>query len=549
MADSARRKPSSQTRKFSCCCSSSGHPHSPENTIIIAKKIHKKHDFFSKPTSNSVPNSPVNSKSGLNFVGKIDPRRILSPGRVSPLDSDPTAVASIHEPSRVVDSALKLRSEPFPGKDESSLSHPGSGSEQCGDMFDVRLNLRGKNGGALVLETSSEVLLANSEVFAGLISEYRKGLRSTGDSNVSNASSKMCRIEVPDVDNLGVFRDTIELMFEDNITKRLLKIGVYRAIDILEVSASIMFTKGVSSCLKYLEAVPWTEEEEQKLRGLFSVFKFEDTESGDILARLYLHNSVDCQQNLGRQLVWSVTTCTYTNARNELKSLVKSLFCRSSMHEKYHPELNKEDLYIVCQSCLSSLVNLLEEATNTSPNRKATKRETGKPLIERISQQVGNINWLLEILLDQQMGEKFVDMWADQGELLKLHEDTSPMIRYELSRISATLIIAMGTRKLHCHSDARTGFLQAWFHPMLSDFGWLRRCKKELDMKALEEAMGQTLLTLPRKQQHTLFMEWFRCFSKRGTECPNLSKAFQIWWRRSFLRGSENNAVEFRLTV
>lgn len=70
----------------------------------------------------------------------------------------------------------------------------------------------------------------------GLISEYRKGLRSTGDSNVSNASSKMCRIEVPDVDNLGVFRDTIELMFEDNITKRLLKIGVYRAIDILEVS-------------------------------------------------------------------------------------------------------------------------------------------------------------------------------------------------------------------------------------------------------------------------------------------------------------------------
>uniref|UniRef100_A0A2P2P010 Transcription regulator n=1 Tax=Rhizophora mucronata TaxID=61149 RepID=A0A2P2P010_RHIMU len=42
------------------------------------------------------------------------------------------------------------------------------------------------------------------------------------------------------------------------------------------------------------------------------------------------------------------------------------------------------------------------------------------------------------------------------------------------------------------------------------------------------------------------FMEWFSCFSKRGAECPNLSKAFQIWWRRSFLRGSETYAIESR---
>lgn len=116
------------------------------------------------------------------------------------------------------------------------MSHSDSSSEPCGGVFDVRLNLKGKKGGALVLETCSEVLIANSEVFSRLISEYRQGLGSTGDRKINNDSSKMCRIEVPDVENLGVFRDTIELMFEDNITKRLLKVGVYRAIDILEVS-------------------------------------------------------------------------------------------------------------------------------------------------------------------------------------------------------------------------------------------------------------------------------------------------------------------------
>ncbi|KAK9987182.1 hypothetical protein SO802_032133 [Lithocarpus litseifolius] len=128
-----------------------------------------------------------------------------------------------------------------------------------------------------------------------------------------------------------------------------------------------------------------------------------------------------------------------------------------------------------------------------------------------------------------------------------MHKNVSPVVRYELSRVSALLFIAMGTRKLHCRSESRSGLLLAWFGPMLLDFGWPQRCRKGLDMKALEEAMGQTLLTLPLKQQYMLFMEWFRCFSKHGTECPNLSKAFQIWWHRSFLRGSETYAIETRI--
>ncbi|KAJ7945247.1 BTB/POZ domain-containing protein [Quillaja saponaria] len=332
-------------------------------------------------------------------------------------------------------------------------------------------------------------------------------------------------------------------MFEDDITKQLLNIGVYRCIDILEVLSSL----GVfSSCLRYLEAVPWTEEEEEKLRSLFKRFKFDDSTTRDILGRLYLHDSVDSPQILSRQLVWSVTTSVEVNARNELKSLVRGLLYKSSVYEKEHLDISKEDLYVVCQSCLDSLVSISEEATETTSHEKLVKKDTGKPLIERISRQVDNINWLLEIMLDLQIAEDFVNMWADQQELLKMYENTSPMVRYELSRVSAIVFVAMGTRKLQCRSESRLKLLQAWFGPMLLDFGWLQRCRKGLDMKALEEAMGQALLTLPLKQQYKLFMEWFCCFSQHSTECPNLSRAFQIWWRRSFLRGSETCAIESR---
>lgn len=523
-------------------------PSSPDSISIHHSKAlrHGKPDNpLAKPVvSNSVPNSPQSAKSGLGLVGRIDPRRILSPGRVSPIDSDPTVDAIQEmgaESSAAVDSAPAARSQSFrvPSK-RFRPPRPESLSGGGGNAFDVRLSLRGKKGGLLVLELNSEVLCANSEVFAGLIEEYRK-------KGSSISSSSMCRIEVPEVENLAMFRETIELMFEeDDITKRLLKIGVFRVIDVLEVSAGIMFSKGVLSCLKYLEAVPWTEEEEEKLRDLFTRFKFDDVTTRDILSRLYLLDSADSEQNLSRQLVWSITSSTDAMARNELKSLVKGLLCKSSVYEKEHPDLNKEDIYAICQSCLDSLVHLFKETSEIVSSEKLVKKDVGKPLIERISRQVDNVNWLLEILLDRQMAEEFVDMWANQEELLKMHENASPMVRYELSRVSAVLFIAMGTRKLHCRTESRSGLLQAWFSPMLSDFGWLQRCRKGLSTKALEEAMGQALLTLPLKQQYLLFMEWFRNFSKYGTECPNLSKAFQIWWRRSFLRGSETNAIESR---
>ncbi|CAK9146929.1 unnamed protein product [Ilex paraguariensis] len=540
MYDSTRHKQRRDPpphRRRSWCCSFTTPPRSPENAVTTHSHHHskpsQKTELPSKQT-NSFPNSPQSSK--LGFVG-----RILSPGRVSPIDSVDNSVQEIIEPSpiRTTNAQSRFTNSPkLPSSEGSENTNNGVKEEGSSGVFDVRLNLKGKNGGSLVLELNSVVLSSNSSVFADLITDYRKG-------SIGSAAS-LCRIEVPEVENLNVFRETIELMFEEDITKQLLKKGVYRSIDILEISAGLMFTRGVLACLKYLEAVPWSEEEEEKLRSLLAKFKFDDATARDILARLYSLDSIHAQQSLARQLVWSITTGVDANARNELKSLVKGLLCKSSVYEKDYPDLNKEDIFVVCQSCLASLVSLFEEASGTNPGGKLAKKGKDKPLIERISKQVDNINWLLEVLLDRQIAEEFVDMWANQGELLRMHGSASPMVRYELSRVSAMLFIAMGTRKLHCQAETRLVLLQAWFGPMLSDFGWLQRCKKGLDMKALEEAMGQALLTLPLKQQYTLFMEWFQSFSKHGTDCPNLSKAFQIWWRRSFPRGSESYAIDSR---
>lgn len=239
-----RRRRGSQYRRRSWCCSFSVPPSSPENI----KTFNKKPDSMPKPGTNSVPSSPLSSKSSLNLVNRMDPRRILSPGRVSPIDSDPTA-ESIQEISQnrsppASSRVARSRSSSFRAPNESSssnLSGPDSGD---GDLFDVRLNLKGKHGGCLVLEMNSRVLCANSEVFSGLIEEFNNNSNNNSNNSKSNGigllekkkKKNVCRLEVPEVENLGVFRETIELMFEENITNKLSKIGVYRSIDILEVS-------------------------------------------------------------------------------------------------------------------------------------------------------------------------------------------------------------------------------------------------------------------------------------------------------------------------
>jgi len=286
-----------------------------------------------------------------------------------------------------------------------------------------------------------------------------------------------------------------------------------------------MFDKGVVSCLNYIEAVPWSESEEEKLKNLFARCTFDESVTQDILARLQLEGPSG-SEDLAAQLIQSIAGGTNGIARKELQSLVNGLLSKSSVYQKDPAGLNKESLYSICHSCLNSLVELFEEAPDSTPSHCAAAK------------QVENINWLLEILIDKQMAEDFVCLWANQKKLIRMHQKASPMVRYELSRISACVFIALGKGELRCPGDVRFAVLEAWFGPMMLDFGWLQRCSKGLDIRVLEEGLGLALLTLSLKQQQRLFVEWFRCFGGKGTECPNLSKAFQVWWRRSFVRRS-----------
>ncbi|GAB4835581.1 hypothetical protein Ancab_000490 [Ancistrocladus abbreviatus] len=173
------------------------------------------------------------------------------------------------------------------------------------------------------------------------------------------------------------------------------------AIDILALSVSIKFRRGILSCLKYPEAGPWTEEEE-KLSRLFSKCKFDVASTQEIVARLDFWDSTSPQQNLPSQFFWSITGCGNAKARKALKSLVKGLLCGSAVYDKDNLDIKKEDLYAIVISCLSFLGTLFEEACGTTPQDQVCLKGSDRPAFESISWQVDNITWLIEILLECQ---------------------------------------------------------------------------------------------------------------------------------------------------
>ncbi|AQK61724.1 BTB/POZ domain-containing protein At2g13690-like [Zea mays] len=508
MADSTHhtiRRAAARPRGW--CCSFAGVPESPEHRRALPAPASAA-DAVPKPPPPPPPKSPLAPSShgspSSKLAGLIDTRRILSPGRVSPIDSEGSPAAAPRE-----------QAAPFVAVREDE-DEGGDGGEA--PALDLRLCLRASDGRCVAMDLDSAVLCGSSAFFAGMVPD------------ASAAGGR--RVEVDGVDDLEAFKDAVELMFEPDALRWLARAGVSRATAVLQVCSSIAFDKGVESCLKYIEAVPWSESEEEKLKHVFARCTFGESVSKDVLARLQ-QQCASGSEDLAVQLVESITSGANNGARKEMQSLVSGLLSRSSVYHKDLSGVNKGGLYRICRSCLSSLVELFME---DSDGGQAMAPSGRRPMVERISQQTENLNWLLDILLNNDMAEEYVELWGTQEELIRMHERASPMFRYELSRVSASVFMALGRGRIQCPSDTRSQLFRGWFRPMLVDFGWLQRCSKGLDVRVLEENLGQALLTLPLHLQQSLFVEWFQCFASRGTGgCPNLSRAFQVWWRRSFV--------------
>lgn len=305
-----------------------------------------------------------------------------------------------------------------------------------------------------------------------------------------------------------------------------MKEDVPKVLGILKVSAAIGFDAGVLSCLEYLEAAPWAEDEEEKVASLLSELRLEGVGAGEVLRRVSLDvtsgtESANGNEEVLLKLLHVVLEGKDEKARREMKGLVSKMLHENSSHN----DLRKESLYSACNACLQLLRHHFLRAAD------ADMVDVGQ-----IARQADNLHWILDILIDRQIAEDFLRTWASQSELSEAHPKVPALHRYEVSRVTARLFVGIGKGQLLASKDARCSLLQTWLLPFYEDFGWMRRASRGLDRHLIEDGLSNTILTLPMALQQEILTSWFDRFLNSGDDCPNIQRGFEIWWRRAFWR-------------
>ncbi|KAM6597901.1 hypothetical protein CsatA_008425 [Cannabis sativa] len=371
---------------------------------------------------------------------------------------------------------------------------------------DVRLTVVARDGFKVSMDVHKSILASKSRFFADKLRR---------DRGVSHS------VEISDCDDVDVYVEAV-------------------------VCSAIMFDMGIATCLEYLEAVPWSEDEEEKVISNLSLLHLDETAS-EVLMRVSSEPSTSTQtDDILMQLLTGVLQAKDDKARREMKNVISRLLREDAPNNSNRLDISKDTLYHLCHRCISSLVLCLSEATSIDE----TQRDRGVVMSE-IAREADNIQWIVEILVDKKMADEFVKLWADQKELALLHSKIPTMYRHEISRVTAQLCVAIGRGHILVPKDTRSALLSTWLEALYEDFGWMRRACRSVDKKVVEDGLGQTILTLPLPQQQAILLNWFDRFLNKGDDCPNMQKAFEIWWRRAFIRerASEQNNSQLQITV
>ncbi|MED6196877.1 hypothetical protein PIB30_051413 [Stylosanthes scabra] len=402
---------------------------------------------------------------------------------------------------------------------------------------DVSVTVVGKDGFRVTMDVDKSVLSNKSRFFAG---KLRGGSSQSHTVEISECES----------DDVEAYVEVVVLMYcDDNVKKKLLGQPVSKILSLLKVSAAIMFDIGVAACLDYLEAIPWTEDEQEEIMSQLGYLQLHHSVP-QLLLRLSSDPSTaprTSADDIFANLLTSVLQAKDDKARREMKALLSKLFLEdpSCSYDRTKHDISKDTLYHLCHNCITSLVLCLSEVSST------TERPDRGALITEIAREADNIQWIVDILIAKKMGDEFVKIWADQKELAALHSRVPTVYRHEISRITAQLCIGIGRGDILVPKETRFSLLSTWLEALYEDFGWMRRASKAVDKKSVEDGLSQTILTLPLPQQQALLLKWFDRFLNKGDDCPNIQKAFEIWWRRAFIRkySADTDHSKLQITV
>ncbi|KAM7249970.1 hypothetical protein ACFE04_021853 [Oxalis oulophora] len=307
------------------------------------------------------------------------------------------------------------------------------------------------------------------------------------------------------------------------------------ALDILPVALELLFEDCVSFCVKFLEAVPWSEDEERRVVSLVPFLRQEESE--ELLARVSL-----AENDLCEQMLYGLISTAIHNHPNMafVKAFVAKLLREFSSRESAGRVLDK-----AFDASLKIVKGSMEEYS--SPDFRGYHNET--EAIQRLNLHTAMTNgrhllWLVERMIELRVADSAVKEWSEQSsftaDLQRAFRDDAwrnivPGLPAVLLRCTCKLANAVAAGTIIAPRQVRMKLVKDWLPVLIvcrDNISPLLPSHKSLYLE-LEETFLRIISTLPMSDAQEMLQQCLSFSTRNVEECPHLVAAFNIWFRRA----------------
>lgn len=310
--------------------------------------------------------------------------------------------------------------------------------------------------------------------------------------------------------------------------------SVKNALGILRAAVELGCPEIVSTCVDYLEAVPWEESEEEEI---LKIIPGMGSQAEPILARLQPVNSSAVVKIFVSAIRFATSSPPFS--MNDLKTSAQEQLEYMLTEDDDTPLLTADDaIKTEAKQCVDRLltrfVNLIDSLLGDA---EVEKMELTLPTF------LSDLSWASQIVTKLEISSNFVLTWVDtSARILEVTAKSLQLkIQSKVVEVVAKVMEVIGYGTVILPTLKRVGMVKLWL-PFVRDVrfsvdsvasddesGLMLKSDGEL-WQSLESAFVSIILTLPSSDQAEILTEWLE---DKQIQYPDLTEAFEVWCYRS----------------
>ncbi|XVE66964.1 hypothetical protein DITRI_Ditri08aG0122000 [Diplodiscus trichospermus] len=386
-------------------------------------------------------------------------------------------------------------------------------------------------------------VIRRAKYFAALLSDrWQKQTNTERNSNNaaedsrSNENNNLVHLNLgvhDDPSSINVRLTVLQLLYSSDFETVIDSAST--ALEILPVALELLFEDCVKSCVKFLEAVPWSDEEEKRVVSLIPFLREE--ESKELLARVSPGKDDSCEEMLHGLILAAIH-----NHPN-------MAFVKAFVAKLLRDFSSRESARMVLERAFETSLKIVKESLEeySSPDFRGDHNET--EAIQRLNLHTAMTNgrhllWLVERMIELRVADSAVKEWSEQAaftaDLQRAFRDDAwrnfvPGLPAVVLRCTCKLANAVAAGTILAAKQVRMKLVKDWLPVLIvckDNVSPMLPSHKTLCLE-LEETFLRIISTLPMSDAQVLLQQCLSFSTRNVEDCPHLVTAFNTWFRRA----------------